>query len=248
MDGDNKSDLSKIKLKMEEDSKSFWIPVIFVGFITLCYLALLYKLSWRKFLYQEISEYWVYQVFVQDWAIWSLVFWLFGAIIIFSFWHAIRKEKRNNASLYKHVNSWTIIVKKAEITKFEYYYSKDDDYHTSTKWYYIIAMSWDSSYKSDLLEGAKLSEWYGKISVDKSYFQGNNNLVEENKLLTQGSENNVIISKLWWILNNQNLYGTNDTNWWHLPSLMCEDKKWDLWDEVTIYVDPDNPENYKMEI
>lgn len=247
MNGENKSDLSKIKLKLEKDSKSFWILVIFLGLITLVYLVSLWRWFWRKSFYQAICEYWVYQVIFQDWAYLSFILWLLPAIIIFMFWHNIRKNKKNNINLYKHVNSWTIVVKKAKITRFEYYYKADNDY-AGTRWYYIMAMDWDISYKSELLVGAKLSEWYGKISIDKSCFRGNNNLVDENKLLAERSENNTVISKLGGILYNQNLYGVNDIYWWRPPSLMYEDKERNLWDEVIVYVDPDNPENYKMEI
>ena len=76
---------------------------------------------------------------------WYVIWWIFILIPIWMLYYVFRTVKLSR-SLKKHIENWTIISKEIEITKFDHYYSSDED--GTTEWYYIEGTDWSEIYKS----------------------------------------------------------------------------------------------------
>lgn len=202
-------------------------------------------------------------------SIYGYDYWFFVVIGLFflfpiwmSFW--IYKTLKSSRSMKKHIEDWTIITKKAEITRFSYYYSSDD--HGSDEWYYVTATDGMNEYKSKLLERARLTQWYLNESINKDYClkkwipyspndpKYNKDFVlkrikeidEQIDLLREESRDMSFFAKIKNQFKIDKLY--EEKNKLFPPSLICNGRNLYIWDEVTVLVDPDNPKNYEMQI
>ena len=188
-------------------------------------------------------------------------------LLLFPIWLFcwIYNTMKSSRSMKKHLENWTIIEKKTEITCFSYYYSSDRDFGTE-EWYYIIATDWINSYRSKLFQRVRLSWSYFRISVDRDYCQKNwipysprdpkydgdftmkriREIDQQIDSLKEQSKDMGFFAK---IKNNSKISKLNDEKGKLFPpSLICNGRNLYLWDEVTVLVNPDNPKNYEMRI
>ena len=140
----------KVSKDIEKTSK---VPIPIVIF-ALIFMLILIFIFWIVASQGGADEIW--------W--WYVIWWIFILIPIWMLYYVFRTVKLSR-SLKKHIENWTIISKEIEITKFDHYYSSDED--GTTEWYYIEGTDWSEIYKSKLFENAMLSWWYYRGSVDK---------------------------------------------------------------------------------
>jgi len=166
----------------------------------------------------------------------------------------------------KHLENWTIIIRKPLITEFQYYYDSDADGRHSESWYIIVANDWVNIYRSKLFERAILTWWYYDESIDKEFLQKKGipysprdplynvevvlkrikEIDDEIDLLTEEKKSKSFFAK---IKINSKINDLNlEKNKLFPPSLICGWRNLYIWDEVTVLVDPDNPKNYEMRI
>lgn len=169
-----------------------------------------------------------------------------------------------NNKLYEHLKNWTMLEKKAIITKFKHF-RIDSENSVSREWYYIVAYIWKQKYISDDINGIVL--WAVRKDIDKKFYEKrgipysprdpkyNNEYKgrldakkkEINAKLAEMSEEYVRASRfkkifITWKANKLNMELIK-----LVPiSLPYKDNVYFIGDEITVLVDPDNPRNYIM--
>lgn len=203
---------------------------------------------------------------VKEDSIWFLVVWCI--LLLFPIWlfYWIYTTIKSSNSMKKHLENWTIIVKKPLITKFQFYYDSDVDGRHSESWYIVVASDWMETYRSKLFQRAVITWWYYKESIDKDFLQKNGipcsprdpkydkdsvirrirEIDEEIDILKEQEKSMSFFAK---IKNKSKISKLNvEKDRLFPPSLICWWKKLYIWDEVEVFVDPDNPKNYEMKI
>jgi len=186
--------------------------------------------------------------------------------------HFNRKNKEK--ILLNHINKWTIIVKRPKISEFRYYRYKDVDEHIRS-WYIVVARDSWVEYKS--LEDSKaFFTWESWISINKNYYSQRwipyslndpmyldsmeyvktKQLEQQVKTLkdqivyVDGKEKKKLKKEIAWLekeidlLLPQHLIS-------HWPYLMWSKSiitHCYIWDEINVFVDPNDPKNYIMEV
>ncbi len=264
MDLYNKIDFTKIRKILEknyEANEIIWLVI--------CIFTWVFVIIWFNILssiWNELSGWdWLYLVL-------ALLFcwWILGA-----FWYTILHWRKAEKTLLNHINNWTIVVKRPIITEFQYYYDRDSDGH-SESWYRVIATDWLMEYKSPKIMNSFFTwEWW--ITIDKDYYiqrwipyslndsaylksleyarfkkldQQLEMLKEQYNYLDE-KEQKKLMKEIKELEKEKILLLPH-----HLVSRWATYVIWSepiitecyIWDEINVFVDPDNPKNYLMEI
>ena len=261
MEENKKTDFTKIKEILEKNnSASTWILIflwVFTG-LSLIFFGVLFMPH-----------------LIKDFSILKVVFLIFRFWLLGAFWYAILHGRKAEKILLEHINNWTIIVKKPKITEFEYYYDSDSDGHSSS-WYIVVAQDWWVEYKSWKILNSFFT-WERWITINKDYYIQRwipyslndpkylesmeyvraKELEQQIKILKdqcayvdekeQKKLNKEIkeLEKERVLLLPQHLISRWATYVIWSESIMTD---YYIWDEINVFVDPDNPKNYLMEI
>lgn len=154
MEENIKTDFTKIRKILEKNkSASTWILVflcVFTG-LSLVFFGILFM----SYMFKAFS-------------IFKVIFLMFWIWLLSAFWHAVLSWRKREKALLKHINNWTIIVKKPKINEFEYYYDSDSDGHSSS-WYIVVAQDWWVEYKSWKISNSFFT-WERWITINKDYY------------------------------------------------------------------------------
>ena len=184
-------------------------------------------------------------------------------------------RKRANKKLLNHINNWTIIIKRPKICGFLYVSNRDSDGFT-TSWYFIIADDWWIEYRSPRLTDS-IFTWEKWISISMDYYtqrwilyslsdpryiksaefvrvkeieqkietlQKQCNYVdrkEKKNLLKEIAElkkERITLLPHHLVSNWDSYLSWSDTN----------SSDFYIWDEINVFIDPENPDDYVMEI
>lgn len=230
-------EIDRVKKKLENEMKSLPIFLVILLVFSCCAVAVCL---------QDLSAGILFSIFV-------LIFWCrFVKGIV---WYRI---------LLKHVKNWTVVKKKAEITKFSYYYKSGNKDHSSESWYDIVASDWDYSF-TRRLEGAWLNVW-SWLTIDKEYllsegipFSPDDSKFDEVSIDRRNRDLECKIESLneqlkyvWWLdkmkIKSEIIELQKEKSKWIPIWLIYEDKIFFIWDVITVYVSPDNPKYYFMDI
>ena len=261
MEENKKTDFSKIRKILEKNnSASTWIMIffcVFTGF-TLIFFGTFFI-----------------PYMIRDFSIFKVIFLMFRFWILGVSWYTILNWRKAEKILLKHINNWTVIVKKPKITKFEYYYDSDSDGH-SESWYIVVADDWETEYKSPKIMNSFFTwEWWSDIDKDyylqrwipyslddpaylKSLEYARFKELDQ-QLKTLKEQYNFVDEKEQKKLKKQINEFENEKILLlpqHLVSRWATYLRWSepiitecyIWDEINVFVNPDNPKNYLMEI
>ena len=258
---DNNQDLSKLNKILEKDER--WKEIV-TGFLSFFALTVIY-------IFVNIIK----DARKDDLIIAIPIFLLFAAFIGF-FWRIIYKHDKKNNKLKNHIKNWTVIKKQAEITEFVYYQEHDKDSWIS-KWYYIIVKDWDEKYESPHLPNAKFTG-YPCARVTKEYYEENNlpmslndekylrstdhrdiqfmeqrikSLEEELKYTEDKSDKKRIKKEIKELENQKELKLPHHLISYGATFIAGEEPiitECYIWDKINLYISPDDPENYMIEI
>lgn len=197
-----------------------------------------------------------------DMSLWFIpaIFLIIGIAFII---YVITKKKFMDR-LHKHIDAGTIIVQKAEIIQFKYFSSRNNN-DLVESWYYIIATIWDKKYKS---EGIKVwLFWAQGKNIDKEYYlkmgipfwpndpNYNDWYKRQVTLKTKEIENKIReLSEQFkyasWFekykIKNSIQKLQEEASWLSPYALPYKWKLYYIWDEIDVYIDPDNHWNYMM--
>lgn len=262
MEENKKTDFTKIRKILEKNnSASTWIFVFISIFTWLSVFALISIITkanlhgWQRLYLLLGCIFW---------------FWLLSL-----FWNAILKWRDAENALLKHINDWTIIVKRPKISEFQYYYNRDSDGHSSS-WYIVVAQDWWVKYKSSRISSS-IFTWESWITIDKNYYIERKIPYSLDDPMYLKSEEYARVKEI-----DQQLKTLNDQLNYvdekekkklnkeikeleeekisllpqHLISRWATYVIWSepiitecyIWDEINVFVCPDNPKNYLMEI
>lgn len=245
----------KVSDDIEKNSK-LPVPIIVISVIFALGVIIFFV-----FLYTKIREDSDWFLDILPLLIICSILLLFPVLVFYWIYTTMRLSK----NMKKHIENGTVVIKKATITKFSYYYYSDRDFGTE-KWYYIIACDWIDTYSSKLFERAFLTWWYYEESIDKESLQKKGipssprdplynteavlkrikEIDDEIDLLTEEKKSKSFFSKI--KINSKINDLNSEKNKLFPPSLICGWRNLYIWDEVTVLVDPDNPKNYEMRI
>ena len=230
-------EIDRVKKKLENEMKS--LPILLVFLL--------------------VFSCWAVAACLQD-----LFVGILFSIFVLVFWCIIIKGITRNRVLLKHVKNWTVVKKKAEITKFSYYHKSGNKDHSSESWYDIVANDWDYSF-TKRLEGARLNVW-SWLTVDREYllsegipFSPNDSKFDEVSIDRRNRDLECKIESLneqlkyvWWLdkmkIKSEIIGLQKEKTKWIPICLIYEDKKFFIWDLITVYVCPDNSKYYFIDI
>lgn len=262
MEDNKKTDFTKIRKILEKNnSASTWI-FVFISIFTWISVVV-----WILIILNADLYGWERLYLLLGFAFW---FWILSL-----FWRTILKWRDAEKSLLKHINDWTIIVKRPRITEFEYYYDSDSDGHSSS-WYIVVAQDWWVKYKSSRISNS-IFTWERWITIDKNYYLERKIPYSLNDSMYLKSEEYARVKEI-----DQQLKTFNDQLNYvdekeqkklnkeikelekekilllpqHLISRWATYVIWSesintecyIWDEINVFVCPDDPKNYLMEI
>jgi len=262
MEENKKTDFAKIRKILEKNnSASTWI-FVFISIFTWISVVV-----WILIILNADLYGWERLYLLLGFAFW---FWILSL-----FWNAILKWRKREKTLLKHINDWTIIVKKPKISEFKYYYDSDSDGHSSS-WYIVVAQDWWDEYESSKISNSFFT-WERWITIDKNYYLQRwipyslddprylesmeyvkaKELEQQIKILKdqcahvdekeQKKLNKEIkeLEKERMLLLPQHLISR-----WATYVIWSESINTDcyIWDEINVFVCPDDPKNYIMEI
>lgn len=138
---------------------------------------------------------------------------------------------KTNKSMLNHINNWTVIKKKVKVISFSYY-SYDDD-HIIKSWYEVFASDWLKMYSRNFA---------GAVTRSRPL------LIQEAKDVECKIKS--LEEQLKYVWRKDKIRIKNEIKWLQLKNkyLLYNGKEIHIWDEVTLYFDPDNPRNYIMDI
>lgn len=193
-----------------------------------------------------------------------IVLWIFVLLWIYCIVWTIRSIIRDRRIHYLSENK-AFVVKKAEITRFEYFSYPETERRMGKKGYIIVAYVWSQKYKSK--EIGDWAIWFERRNFDKKYYEKkwipywpkDPNFNEEFKKLAEAKlrEIDLKIAELREEWERSSMFKKFRIAW-KIDKLQIEKNRiyplsmpyrWHnyyIWDEIDVYVDPDNPKIYIM--
>lgn len=194
----------------------------------------------------------------------------FSPVLIFVFiWLLITLKGLKYQKVKNYKKSWWWIIEKVKITSINVYHARDNVYnsHNNTNisypYYYAEADRWDTIYCSEAF--SKWHIWWTSLgSIQKIYLiygvQYDNDQTHKQELLQEINRrisDNQYNLENWWFLKriaskvwNNYLEGQKKIieEWYQPPYWEINWRKISVWDTVDVYIDPDDPNNYWMDI
>ena len=195
---------------------------------------------------------------------WCIVSWIFVIVWILGIVYTIREMIRDNRIHYLFENN-AFVVKKAEIVRFKYFSYPGTDSSDGKRGYVIVAYIWSQKYKSK--EIGDWAIWFERRNFDKKYFlkkwipywPKDPAFNEEFKKTAEAKlrEIDLQIAELREEWERSSMFKKFRLAW-KIDKLLIEKNeiyplsmpyrghKYYIWDEIDVYVDPDNPKIYIM--
>lgn len=215
---------------------SLWIiwSILFMGIPAIIAFCLIYYTS-----YVDILVLWFISIFFIIWCC--------------SLWNSLKIMK-----VKRYKENWMWVVKTLKITWIEEYHAKN------FIGYYVEANDWEIIYCSDAYSKWKI--WWTSLEYlekiyKKYWFEFDEEETHRQDVLRE-IDNHIrekeweISSNGWFLRNISTKFSLSFDKWdkkivegWYQPKYW--EVNWDritVWDTVTVYVDPDNPKNYWMDI
>ena len=200
---------------------------------------------------------------------WWLVLMLIIPVILFIFgvWGTVYalRHRYYDKKLYEHIKNWTILEKKAIITKFKYFREMNIRHNIGKEWYVIIANIWEQTFKSDKI--SVLILWAEWRDIDKKFYEEKGipyspSDPKFNADYKRREEYRIkeIDAQLAWLSGE-----FESASWFRKNKIQKEinelvvkkaltspkalpykGKSYYIGDEIIVLVDPDNPKNYIM--
>lgn len=242
MEENKKSDFTRIIKILKENSSS-----ITFGFVFLWLFTFLSVMFFGALIIPNI---------IQDFSVFEFFFILLWFGFLSIVWYSLIKSKRLERQLLQHINNWTIIVKTPQITKFEF------DSH-SESWHIIVANDWWIEYKSSTISNCYYIQKVLPYSwVDPEYLNSMEYIKFKElkqQIKTLKNQCNYIDKKEQQKLNKEIEKLEKEKSQLspqHLISRWISYKIWTeptyteyyIWDKINVFICPDNPKNYLMEI
>jgi len=237
---EEKKDLGRIIKIAEENTK--WGPIIF-------FLAffVLFILVFTVFAFRSNAIAWMFCLFMLIWAF---------AFLVYMVSYCCEYK-----SLCNHLKKGTVLIERVSIDSFEYY-SFDED-----SWYYVICYNWWEKYKENLKWAQSYLHWWCKVDlIDRDYCK---------KKWVPYSPNDPKYDEEAMNKKKKNMYSKielmekqlKDAKWKDKDEIKEEIRKLNdemkkivppyvyyknrrlyIWDEITVYINPNNHNNYIMDI
>ena len=200
-----------------------------------------------------------------DW--WTVFLLIIPALLLgFGIWGILFTIRSITYSkkLYEHLRNWTMLKKKAIITKFENF-RIDSENNFTREWYNIIAKIWNQRFKSEDIN-IQIYWAIGK-DIDKKFYEKkgipysptdpkyNNDYKKRRDAKKKEIDAKLDEIKFEYAYGSRfkKLILTRKINKLNLElirtspkSLPYKGKEYYIGDEITVLVDPDNPKNYIM--
>lgn len=167
--------------------------------------------------------------------------------------------KINNTKKLKKI--WWWIVKKIQISSIERYQSYKRNW---LNWYYLEAKDGDEIYFSDGIQKWEIEWVYLNPNLSKIYkkywYEYDKNETHKQDVLNEISKHKngkKYETQNWWFLKNlmlkwEKLFKKDEKEivekWYQHPYLIVNWRKISVWDVVDIYINPENPKYYRMDI
>lgn len=247
---ENKQDLSRIIKIVDENLKS-WRFVL--GF---CIFGSLFSLFW--IIISAMND--------------ILRGWLgFGLMMIVNIvWLSYRIDYCEwYKSLRRHLKNGTALEKKVEIESFQYYrdYDLDKTQSLSGEWYFVICYSWWHKFETKMEWAHSYLHWWCNVDIiDKNYCEekwvpyspndpnydedainrkikniwGRIELLEKQLKEEKWGDKSELREKLWQLNDEMKKMVP--------PYIVYRNRRYYIWDELTVYVNPNNHKTYIIDI
>lgn len=207
----------------------------------------------------------IYGVIMEDYSIieiipWFLVWFIFSIVWILWLKNGL---KTGRIKKIKKIKKRWWIIKKVKITSFEEYHNSWDEDKESFNWYYLEAKDGCMIYCSDAFYWGEIRWWVPSLewleNVYKDYwFEYNENHKEDvlNAIDKRIEEQQYILQNAWFFkkINAKILLSAAEAAkqwveiWYIPPQLKINWHTVSIWDTVNVYIDPEDENNYWMDI